>query len=617
MRITRPVAVVAAGLALLGGAGLGVAQLVRTDPPEPTIAAVDASAGDVSAFPVPGTATVHPRSQLSFRGVAAADLGEVAVVGSESGEHSGSRLPHSDGAGVSFVPDEPFAEGEEVRVTTAQDVRGAEDGDYTVRVAVLGDRPRLPVPPVQEVGEPPADGEETLAVEHVRQYASAPGINPPVVDVTGPKAGTAPAGEANQATPGLTALGVKNGYGQKGPMLVDDAGEPVWFRPLTGVDARDVTVQTLAGAPVLTWWEGRNATGYGYGEAVVVDTAYEEVARVRMVGYDADPHEALLTADGTMLLLAYEPVRMDLSRAGGPTSGQVIDNIVQEIDLETGAVLFEWHSVGAVGLAESYLPADDGPRFDYFHLNSIAVDDDSSLLLSARHTCAVYDIDRVTGSVHWRLGGRESDFALGEGAGFLKQHDARRGADGSITLFDNGGTCGPTTRESSRGLVLDVDESAMTAELVREYPHPEGLFAESQGSFQQLPDGDVLLGWGSLPRFTLMSGDGAVRLDGAVPKDLQVTSYRARRVEWTGRPRTDPAAVVADGAVAVSWNGATEVAAWRVRDASGTEVAAGPREGFETRLPLPAGTGPDGLAVEALDDSGAVLGRAAVGAADD
>lgn len=595
--------------AALVAAGLGLHRVLSPPgPPVPALAApVSAASGTVSVFPAPGTPTASPATQLSFRGVDADGLGPVHVTGSRSGEHTGALLEHSDDEGVSFVPDEPFVEGEEVTVATQLAVRGSDQGRYRFTVAVLGDRPELKTPPVYE-GEAAPTGDPQLALRHVREFASAPGLEPPQVEVTGPEAGTV--GPDDQRTPGVTVLGVKNGYGQKGPMLVDDAGEPVWFQPLDGVDARDVKVQSYRGEPVLTWWEGLVGTGFGYGEAVIVDSRYQEVARVRMGnGYDADLHEVLLTDDGTMLLMAYEPVRMDLSQLGGPRDGQVLDNVVQEVDIATGAVLFEWHGLGQVDLAESYQTLEEaGDRYDYLHLNSIDVDDDGDLLVSARHTCAVYSIDTETGGVEWRLGGRRSDFATGDDARFLMQHDARRTDDGAITLFDNGGTCGETRREVSRGIALDVDEQEMTATLVREHGHPDGIFSESQASYQQLPGGDVLLGWGSVERWTLMDADGRVLLDAAVPEDLVVTSYRAYRADWKGEPTTPPSAVVDGDRVHVSWNGATEVARWRVSDASGSELAAADRAGFETVVRLPAGdrTGP--LRVEALDVDGRTLG---------
>lgn len=588
---------------------LAVLLLTRSAPAEPEVAApIDPASGDVSAFPAPGTATIARDAQLSFRGVGAAELGTIRVGGSESGEHTGSLLAHGDGQGVSFVPDAPFVAGESVTVATEHAVRGADGGTYTLTVAVPAPRPPLEVPPVHSVRD-----EDTgeLAVEHVLTFASAPELEPPVVEVRGPEAGTVDPTDAT--SPGLTVLGVKNGFGQKGPMLVDDAGETVWFHPLEGVDARDVKVTTYRGAPVLAWWEGISTTGYGYGEVVIMDDTYTEVARVNMVGYDADPHEVLITEDDTVLLMAYEPVRLDLSGVGGPRDGMVIDNVVQEIEPETGAVLFEWHGVGQVALAETYLgdPEPDD-RYDYLHTNAIDVDDDGHLLVSARHTCTVYRLDRRTGSVQWRLGGRESDFDLGEGAAFLKQHDVRRQPDGTVTILDNGGECGHASRDHSRGIVLELDEEAMTAELVREYVHPEKVFAESQANFQVLPDGQVFFGWGSVERFTLMNQAGEVRLDGRIPEDLVVTSYRAQRAEWHGHPATSPSAVVEDGEVRVSWNGATEVRRWRVLDGAGAQVGTAARSGFETVVPLADRAG-GRLTVEALGEDSEVLGATTVG----
>ncbi|HLS26789.1 MAG TPA: arylsulfotransferase family protein, partial [Beutenbergiaceae bacterium] len=485
---------------------------------------------------------------------------------------------------------------------------------YALTVAVLGERPQLRTPPVQELARAAPGGD--LATEFVQHYPSAPGIEPPQIDVRGPQAGTV--APQDEVTPGLTAIGVKNGFGQKGPMLIDDAGEPVWFQPLTGVDARDVQVQRYHGEPVITWWEGLMAGGFGYGEAVIADSSYQEVARVNMAGgYDADSHVVRLTDQGTMLLIGYEPVRMDLSHVGGPADGVVVDNVIQEVDPRTGAMLYEWHSVGQVALAESYLPVpgQGDELFDYFHANSVHVDDDGDLLISARHTCAVYSLDRRSGHVEWRLGGSNSDFEMGAGAFFIKQHDARRSSDGTVTVLDNGGECGEISREVTRGLALELDEEAMTAQVAREYRHPEAVFSASQANFQELPGGQVFFGWGSVPRYTLMDAGGEVLLDGSIPEELVTTSYRAHRVEWTGRPATRPNAVLsssgAGDVVRVSWNGATEVASWQVVNEAGDVLAEAPRDGFETDIPVPAPAGA-GLQVQALDAAGATIGQSPV-----
>jgi hypothetical protein len=224
----------------------------------------------------------------------------------------------------------------------------------------------------------------------------------------------------------------------------------------------------------------------------------------------------------------------------------------------------------------------------------------------------VYKIDPASGNIIWRLGGKKTDFSLGPGARFAWQHDARTHEDGTLSLFDDEGD--PPEAKQSRGLVLDLDESAMTANVKTQYTHPsKSLLAGSQGSFQVLPGGDVLIGWGAEPYYTELQADGTMVLDG---KFAQGTSYRAFRFDWTGQPADVPAVAATRSAsgkatVYVSWNGSTETERWRLLAGRGpgglrpaTEVR---RQGFETTLAVPAEA--TRAAVEALDAGGTVLAR--------
>jgi hypothetical protein len=278
-------------------------------------------------------------------------------------------------------------------------------------------------------------------------------------------------------------------------------------------------------------------------------------------------------------------------------------------------VLFEWHSGEHVALAESYVdapPAKQGAEaapFDYFHVNSIDLEPDGNLLVSARNTHALYEISRADGRILWRLGGKRSDFTMGPGTSFEWQHDARRREDGTITLFDN--AAAPKTKDHSRVLVLRL--SGRRATLVRSYAHPRRVLAGSQGNAQLLPGGRMFVGWGAEPRFTEFALDGRVLLDGRFGKGAD--SYRAYRFPWSGRPADDPSVAVGeprDGKVTVfaSWNGATAVARWQVlAGPDGNRmrvVASAPRRGFETAIA--ARTAEPRIRVRALDAHGAVLG---------
>src|SRR5215208_6805250 len=190
-------------------------------------------------------------------------------------------------------------------------------------------------------------------------------------------------------------------------MIVDEGGEPVWFHPLQDdeADAFNFEVQTYKGETVLTWWEGRH-TGYGQGEYVICDHSYREIMRVMAGnGYEGDHHEFLITPEDTALITIYNKVPRDLSGVGGPVDGEVLDGIVQEIDIESGNVIFEWHSLEHVGIDATYTKP-----YDYFHINSIDVYDEDHLLISSRNTSTVYKVDRRTGEIVWRLGGKKSDF---------------------------------------------------------------------------------------------------------------------------------------------------------------------------------------------------------------
>ena len=281
-------------------------------------------------------------------------------------------------------------------------------------------------------------------------------------------------------------------------------------------------------------------------------------------------------------------------------------------------MLFEWHSLEHVALEESFeLAVSRDGNVDYFHLNSIGVDSDGHLLVSARHTSAIYKIHRRSGQVIWRLGGKRSDFTLGPGVSFGYQHDARRHSDGSITLFDNASSLPFQRGINSRALRLRLDESAKAATLARDYSAPEIRTAWAMGNAQQVADGGVFVGWGTYPGFTEIGPDGVVRFDAKFAGTS--VSYRAHRFPWVGRPATRPAIatdVAADGSTIVyaSWNGATEVRKWQVWTGSSKSdlrlARSAPRRGFETAIAVRSA--PAYVAVTAVDRAGARLGSSRV-----
>ncbi|HEY3961406.1 MAG TPA: arylsulfotransferase family protein [Gaiellaceae bacterium] len=433
----------------------------------------------------------------------------------------------------------------------------------------------------------------------VRAFVSRPDLRPPRVTVL----------HGGDTANGLLFMAPSEGPGQRGTLIADDTGEPVWFHP-TSSPAMNFRPAVYQGRPVLTWWQGSTAHGLGDGTHIVVDRSYRELLRFPAGhGLPSDLHELQLTPQGTALVTSYQDTNADLTAFGGARNGRVIGGIVQELELATGKVLFEWRSLDHVALDESHAKLQD--PWDYFHVNSIDVAADGNLIVSARNTWGVYKLDRSTGNMLWRLGGKRSDFALGPGVRFAWQHDAREHDDGrTLTLFDDGAR--PQVEKQSRALVLALDERNMRAALARSYTHQPSVLAVALGSMQVLPNGNVLVGWGTAPYVTEYSSDGHVLFDARLPVGGQ--NYRAYRLQWTGEPAEPPRLAASVGGLYASWNGATEVDAWQLESGSGAtrldRVATTPRQGFETRLAAPAGV--RYARAVALGARGRALGTSAV-----
>lgn len=429
-----------------------------------------------------------------------------------------------------------------------------------------------------------------------RTFHSRPDLRPPTVKATR----LVEPEQFPAANPGYLFLGPGpvslSGSEQYGPLIVDRNGTPVWFRPLPKpLEVTNFTASTYRGEPVLVWWEGKIAqSGYGQGEAVLVDRSYREVARVRAAGgRSMDLHALTLTPQGTALFTCYpQTVPMDLTSLGFPVNSQVLESIIQEVDVASGRLLFEWRSLQHIPVTASQEP--HGEPYDYLHINSIEQLPDGNLLVSGRHTWSIYKLERGTGRVMWTLGGKRSDFHMGPGAQFSWQHDARQVSQDMLTVFDNG-TNGPIdTERQARGLVLDVDESRRTVTVGKAYTTPSRLLPGAMGSVQILPSGEVLVGWGVASYTSEFRADGSRLVDFALPEGMY--SYRGLRLPWRATPDHEPAVASARDQqrgtpiLYASWNGATNFTRWQVNAGSRHDqlrpVGIAPRRGFETAIPL-------------------------------
>jgi len=579
-------------------AGLGLVGVLAAALMGAGAAAAQPATG-VSVYPLPGSRYEMPATQIAFRGIAASEIGAISVVGSKSGTHTGTIAADSDGDGGSFIPSTPFTPGETVTVTTGLDVIGGSGGKFSFAIA----HPARPIPAAALPRVPAgSDG--------VQHFHSEPGLQPASVTVTKDSA---------PASAGDIFLAPQYGPNQDGPMILDPQGRLVWFDP-TSISSKllttDFRTQTLFGQPVLTWWQGYTNDGSGRGAGYIYNSDYQPEYVVHAAdGMQMDLHEFLVTNSGDAFILAASPVWLPkLGRA-------VVDSVIQEIDIRTGLVLFEWHALDHISLQESSMfgPHVSGHYLDPYHFNSVALDSDGNLVVSARNTSAIYKIDLSTGQVLWRLGGKKSSFKMGPGTTTALQHDAVVQPDGTITIFDDGAGP-PKVHAYSRGIRVTLNLQSMTASLVREYDHSPKISADFEGSMQMLPDGDLFLGWGQQPYFSEDTASGEQDFDAHFTEPT--STYRAYRFPWAAQPTTAPSLALspsADGTMEVyaSWNGATDVSSWRVLagDSSTTleDVGGAGRHGFETGIAVHSGD-PD-FQAQAIGTSGQVLASTSVAGA--
>ena len=471
------------------------------------------------------------------------------------------------------------------------------------------------------------------AVTNAHSFVSAPSIQPPKITITK---------RAERTAPGLLIASSfdfdsvrlqKPSENPSGPFIFDNSGQPVWFLPGPGDrQTLNTRIQRLGGRPVVTYWQGSLSnrgiprTGVGY----ILGSNYKPVpGYVRSItganGWTLSPHEFLITRRGTALATMYKAVGgQNLTAFGGSANGSVWDNAIHEYDLKTGKLVYEWTMLGRLPLSDSKTRPGGPDPWDAYHINSIDEDAGGDFLISNRSTWAIHKIDRQTNSVQWTLGGKSSSFAQDVNAQFAFQHDARFGADDQITLFDNqccgfkpdGTPAPPVYQQGSRGLILRLNHAARSANMVREYKSA-GRISGTQSNAQVHSNGNVTVGWGQQPFVSEFDETGNLLFEARFP-GTQI-SYRALRQRWTGRPKARPSVALRRSGsrtkVYVSWNGATGVAAWRIkagRSAKNLSVVSRRvrRTGFETRATVRSRGRL--FQVQALSSRGRVLGTSSV-----
>jgi hypothetical protein len=220
-------------------------------------------------------------------------------------------------------------------------------------------------------------------------------------------------------------------------------------------------------------------------------------------GYVADNHDFQILPNGHALMFSYSSHTIDMSQIveGGHPAAHIGGAVIQELDFYKN-VIFQWRSIDYIPIKDSYRDLTSS-RISSIHVNSIELDEtDGNIILSCRSTSNVIKINRVTGEVIWRLCGKQNDFTFinehEENAPlyFKYQHDARRYANGNLSLFDNGANGNDMERMYSRGVEYALDEVNMTATMVWEYRNNPDFLAMSGGDCIRVGKGNTILNWG-------------------------------------------------------------------------------------------------------------------------
>ena len=258
-----------------------------------------------------------------------------------------------------------------------------------------------------------------------------------------------------------------------------------------GEEAADFRAQTYLGHPVLTWWQGTGLGGLSTGTDYIYNDHYQQIATVQASnGYSADGHEFLITPWNTALILSYATATANLTSIGGPPDQEVIDGIVQEINIRTGKVLFQWNSADHVPYSQSEqpLPASATTPWDWFHVNAVHLDTDGNLLIDARDTWTTYKVSLRTGKIIWRLGGKDSSFAIkaapgqvldSAGEAFAWQHDPEAVGHDTYTFFDNESSATPEL-PYSRAITVRLERAGQDG-------HPRRLRRSARGPVGRIP----------------------------------------------------------------------------------------------------------------------------------
>ncbi len=496
-------------------------------------------------YPVPNSAMVSPRTNIIIRfgneiKSQTISSAKISVTGSASGEHNGSFILSDDNKTLVFNPYSPFIYNETVSVSLKQGIKTIYDSDlpnclyhFTIVSGVV-----------------------TQANSENSNYNYAEYSQSPFTTNTYLPQPTITVDSINNPSDGYIFLAA---WDRNAPthfyanyiFILDKKGSIIDSIRVNGAPF-DFKIQPNG---YLSYALG-NFSGIapGTGEDLkhyVMDSNFAVVDSFHMKnGYETDFHEFLYLPNGHAMLMSYHNIPYDMSKVvqGGQSNATLVIDILQEQDRNKN-VIFEWRNLDYIPITNSTDSSDSSEvdltqnRVHYATLNGFDLDNDGNIIASFRELSEIMKIDRSTGKILWRMGGKSKEFTFinehPENAPFYysRQHNVKRLSNGNISIFDNG-----DLYKNSRAVEYKVDEINKTATLISEFRYPASLgklASATAGSAEKLPSGGWFISYGALypPSFSPVRhniveshSDGSLALVITLPENILV--YRAYKLPW-------------------------------------------------------------------------------------
>ena len=514
--------------------------------------------GVIYVYPVPNSSYVDPGSQIIIRSegdlnmAAISEPGLFRIVGTLSGEHE-SRIELSDDHQTVIIqPTSPFVLGESVHVSMKHFIQSDGEGPvmldpFTFKVVrVDANANASMVAGLRKEADPLYQFNANASAPIRKTVNSGSGLKSvsdlpadfPALTVT----------KSDSPTPGYlfmaSIIGSKTSHYGCYIIIADNQGYPIYYKYVGPGSAVDFKVQPTG---MITYFSNTADKFYVMNPSLQI---IDSIASPKP--FYTDDHELLLRPDGHIFLLAddYIAVNMAAQVTGGDTMAVVTDPIIEELD-SNKRLVFLWRCIDHFKVTDALGQDLTAHTIDFAHSNAIDVDNDGNLLLSSRHLSEITKININTGSIIWRLGGKNNQFTFtNDSIGFSYQHAIRRIPNGDLTLFDDGNMHDPPF---SRAVEYSLNDTSMTATLVWQYRNTPDIYGFATGYVQRLSDGNTLIGWGlTNPTLSEVTPDGGVALEMTMPDS--VWTYRVFRFPFVVLPvDADTDSVAANSNATVRW----------------------------------------------------------------